>query len=412
MKMTLRLSRRKIGRVLLVWLVLAGGCVGAAEKSDPPQPVVCKSAKSFRGGKLHSTPPRKTWTAAAGSLNGALDAATVQRLERALQTAFDATEAPSMTVAVGVPGRGSWALTTNHPALTDLPVPRWFWFASAGKTFTAVVVLQLVEEKKLKLDDKLARWFPDFPNARVITIDHLLTHTSGCYSFQNDPGFRADPGYKSPAELIAIARAHGSAFCPGELWSYSNTGYVLLGRIVEKIEGRPFHEVLTDRIIKRLSLPNTKALAPREVVAGLAPAHPAETDGLKPPPEFLTTPFAAGPIVASAGDMVIFWHAVLSGQLLPLATVRGQFRRLYPMFDRSTFYGRGVMLYDAKDPVSGHFTWLGHSGGAPGVKAVVAYAVETGAYVAVALNNDASAEATANLLLNALKPPRLELRKK
>ena len=335
---------------LLILLVSAELCLGAAETPGSPKPVVCESAKAFRGGKLHSVPARKVWAAAAGSLDGALDAATVQRLERALQTALAVTEAPSMTVAVGIPGRGLWTRTTNQPALANLPLPRWFWFASAGKTFTAVVILQLVEEKKLKLDDKLARWFPDYPNARAITIDHLLTHTSGCYGFQNDPGFRADPGYKSPAELIAIARAHGNAFCPGEYWSYSNTGYVLLGRIVEEIEGRPFHEVLTARIINRLGLQNTKALAPREVVARLAPAHPAGTDGLQPPAEFLTTPFAAGPIVASADDMVRFWHAGPSGQLLQPATVRGQFRRLYPMFDTSTFYGRGVMLYDERIP--------------------------------------------------------------
>ena len=122
----------------------------------------------------------------------------------------------------------------NWPSLENIlpnAVPRWFWFASDGKAFTAVVVQQLVEEGKLKFDDKLARWFPDYPNARVITIDHPLTHTSGIYSFQADSGLlRAKPGYKTPEELIAVALTHGNAFCPGEYWSYSNTGYVMLKR--------------------------------------------------------------------------------------------------------------------------------------------------------------------------------------
>jgi D-alanyl-D-alanine carboxypeptidase len=72
------------------------------------------------------------------------------------------------------------------------------------------------------------------------------------------------------------------------------------------------------------------------------------------------------------------------------------------MFDKGTFYGRGVMLYDVPGKDGGRMMWLGHSGGAPGYKAIVAYSAEANAYVAVALNNDASAEATANLLLKAL----------
>lgn len=89
--------------------------------------------------------------------------------------------------------------------------------------------------------------------SKVITIAHLLTHTSGIYSFQADSGLRAKPGLKSPGELIAVAQKHGNAFCPGEYCSYCNTGYVMLGQIIERIEGRPFHEVVTSRIVERLA---------------------------------------------------------------------------------------------------------------------------------------------------------------
>lgn len=107
-------------------------------------------------------------------------------------------------------------------------------------------------------------------------------------------------------------------------------------------------------------------------------------------------------MAATAADMVEFWHALLGGKLLSPQTVRDQFQRLYPMFDKGTYYGRGVMLYDVPDKDGGHLTWLGHSGSAPGLKAVVAYSVEAKAFVSVALNNDGSAEATANLLLKAV----------
>ena len=98
--------------------------------------------------------------------------------------------------------------------------------------------LQYVEEGRLSLNDRVIRWFQEYPNATAITIDHLLSHTSGIYSFQNDPGMQERLGYHSPEELIEIARAHGNGFCPGEYWSYSNTGYVMLGRIIEQLEGK------------------------------------------------------------------------------------------------------------------------------------------------------------------------------
>jgi len=391
---------------LLPFFVCASLGLSGAEPEDNWKPVTCESAKPYRGPQLHPAPGSNVFSDAAGSLDGALDPATVRRLEQALKTAFEATKTPSMTVAVGVPGKGLWTHTTNTSSQTNGPAPRWFWFASVGKAFTAVAVLQLVEEGKLKLDDKLARWFPDHPNAKVITIDHLLAHTSGIYSFQSDSGLRAKPGYKPPEELIAVAKAHGNAFCPGEYWSYSNTGYVMLGRIIEHIEGRPFHESVTARIVEPLGLKNTKAMAPREIVADLAFANPSDPKEAAASGEAPTTPFAAGAIAGSADDMVRFWHGLLGGRLLKPATVRGQFQRLYPMFGQGTFYGHGVMLYDQVDPKAGRFTWLGHSGGSPGIKAVVAYAVETGAFVAVALNNDGSAEATANLLLKALSAAR------
>lgn len=372
--------------------------------ADEWKPVACESAKPYRGPKLHPPPSRKVFQSAAGSINGDFDADTVARLVKALDQALTATGAPEMTVAVAVPGKGLWTAnraSANEKAQTN---SRSFWFASVGKAFTAVAVLQLVEARKLSLDDKLARWFPDYPNAKSITIDHLLCHTSGIYSFQNDPALRARRGYRTPEELIEVARAHGNGFCPGEQWSYCNTGYVMLARILEQVEGRPFHEVLTACIINPLGLRNTRALRPREPGSNLAEPHSAKTEEAES--EFnLSTPFGAGNIVADAADMVEFWHAVLAGKLLKSETVRDQFQRLYPMFDGGTYYGRGVMLYDVPDGKGERLTWLGHSGGAPGVKAIVAYSVDANAFVAVALNNDGSAEATANLLLKALANP-------
>ena len=390
---------------LLVSLIGADPGLSFAADEVPWKPVICDSAKPYHGPKLHSPPEAGVFAKAAAPFGKEIDAGTVARLEEAFTKAMDATKAPSMTVAVGVPGRGVWSATKNGGS-GDEAVPRWFWFASVGKAYTAAVVLQLVEEGKLALDDKLVRWFPDYPNAKAISLDHLLCHTSGIYSFQADPDLRAKRGYHPPKEVIAVTRAHGNGFCPGEYWSYSNTGYVMLGQIVEQIEGKPFHEVVTARVIRRLGLKNTKALSPQEQPAGVAKPHPSNSPNEPVEDSVPSTPYAAGNVVATAADMVEFWHALLGGNILKAETVREQFQHLYPMFDQGTFYGRGVMLYDVPAKDGRHMTWLGHSGGAPGFKAIVAYSAEANAYVAVALNNDASAEATANLLLKALSTER------
>jgi len=373
-----------------------------AKSGDDWKPVNCDSAKSYQGPKLHARPPVRFFSEASGSLAGSLDTNTVARLEKALERALAATKSPSMTVAVGVPEKGLWSATGVDQLAARETTPQYFYWASAGKAFTAVVILQLVEDGKLKLDDKLARWFPDFPNAKAITLDHLLTHTSGLYSFQNDAALRSQPGYKSPETLLAVAKAHGNAFCPGEYWSYCNTGYVLLARIVEQVEGQPFHEVVTRRIIDRLGLKFTRSLAPKSAAADIAAAHPSKPEEAEAEFHF-STPFGAGNIAGTAEDMVRFWHALLNGQLVKPKTLPGMFERLYPMFGQPQFYGRGVMLYEVPKPDGGTQVWLGHSGGCPGIKAVVAYAPEAGAFVAVAMNNDGSAEATAHLLLKALK---------
>lgn len=394
------------GRFLIPLLLLLActGCGIRSKAGDASwKPVVCDSAKPYRGPALHPPPEPEVFVEAAKSFGGAFDSETVSRLERAFEKAMQATKAPAMTAAVGVPGRGVWS-ATRGAAVNGGEAPRWFGFASVGKMFTAAVVLQLVEENKLSLDDKLARWFPDYPNAKAIMIDHLLSHTSGIYSFQNDPALQARRGYRAPEELIEIARAHGNGFCPGEYWAYSNTGYVMLGRIVERIEGRPFHELLTTRLIQRLGLKSTKALAPQEKASGIARPHPSKPSEEITGNTVSTTPYAAGNVVATAADMIEFWQALLGGKILKRETMHGQFQRLYPMFDQTTFYGRGVMLYDVPSKDGRRLTWLGHGGGAPGSKALVAYSVDARAFVAVALNNDGSAEATVNLLLKALNP--------
>ena len=110
----------------------------------------------------------------------------------------------------------------------------------------------------------------------------------------------------------------------------------------------------------------------------------------------------AGAMAASSEAVVRLWHAVLHDQVVKRATLEKMFTDLYPMFGNPPYYGLGVMVYEVPQPNGEVKLWLGHSGGAPGVKAVFAYSPSDHAFVAVALSGDGPAEAVANLLLNAL----------
>ena len=108
-------------------------------------------------------------------------------------------------------------------------------------------------------------------------------------------------------------------------------------------------------------------------------------------------------IGTSAHDMVLFWQALLGGRIVPPRTVDQAFARLYPMFEPGMYYGRGVMLTEFTGKNNEKVAWLGHSGGTPGIKAVVAYDPAISCFLAVAINGNVSAEATANKLRDVVK---------
>lgn len=386
-------------RECLLLLTGAGLGLRTAAEAQAAKPVTCKSTVAYRGGALHSALPAEAWAMPEGKLDGALDPLLALRLSEAVDWILDQARAPGITAAIGIPGQGLWAvsrgLLSTNPA-TPLPFACYFHWASAGKAVTATVIQQLAAAQKLSLTDPLARWFPDFPNAKVITLDHLLTHTGGVFNFNSTPEWRARKGYQSPEEIVRYAAKQGSAFCPGERWAYSNTGYVLLGRIIEQVEQRPLHEAMRRRVLDPLGLKQTVALAPRQKLAGLAVGH--TPDG-KPDDFEPTTPFGAGNLAGSARDMVLFWHALLTGKLLPQATVQQSFDRLYPMYDPTLFYGRGVMLFDLPEQNGRKGLWLGHAGGTEGLNSIIAYDTGTRVFAAVAINGKPSAAASVNKLL-------------
>lgn len=355
----------------------------------------CTSRQPYQGPPKRSVPDFAWERDFSRSIDGKLDPDLTRRLNGSLDSLL--AHYPAVSAAVALPDHGTWVATRGFvragtPATVD--DASLFQIGSVGKAFTAAVVLQLIEEGQLSLDNPVDRWFPEVPNADLLTIADLLTHTSGLVSFNALPDKRKlSATYHPPDELVRIASSYDPYFCPGAAWSYTNTGYVMLGKIVEAIEGRPFHEVLATRVLVPLELNHTILRQPGDGVAAVVDGHESGKP-IGAADDDYATPYTAGAFASTASDLVRFWHALLSGKVVSTSTMRASFEQMYPMQPlfpsppgTETFYGRGVQLTDAPGGDDGPGLMLEHSGGIFGFNAVVAYVVEDDAYVAVAVND-------------------------
>src|ERR671934_1466743 len=194
-------------------------------------------------------------------------------IQRQFQQALDQTVAnptvPGAIVGIWVPGRGTWIGTAglaDRATKRPMQVQDYTRIGSMTKTFIGTLVLQLVGEGKLGLDDPIQRWAPEVPNARHITVRELLNMSSGLYEYFDDrqwaqqavsPRTGLALRQWTPQQLVRVAVAHKPYFPPGRGYHHSNTNFILLGLIVEKVTGRPVEDVLQARILRPLGLQHT-----------------------------------------------------------------------------------------------------------------------------------------------------------
>jgi CubicO group peptidase (beta-lactamase class C family) len=155
--------------------------------------------------------------------------------------------------------------------------------ASTPKMFTAAVMAQLAQEGKLSLDDTVGRHLPDYPDAAVrekVTLRHLLGHTAGTGTIFDSPGYDRTQRFANASEMLTVLHGEPLKFEPGSRWSYSNGGFVMLGAIAERLEGKPFRQIVRDRVYTPLGMKDTDVRSPLEVVPNLA--HVYDQDPLDP----------------------------------------------------------------------------------------------------------------------------------
>ncbi|WP_433435600.1 serine hydrolase domain-containing protein [Nonomuraea sp. CA-141351] len=253
----------------------------------------------------------------------------------------------------------------------EIPADARARIGSATKMFTSVIVLQLAGEGKVELDAPIEKYLPKLirgngNDGRKITVRRLLQHTSGLpnYTKYIPPISELQHKYMEPRETLDLALAHKPSFAPGKSWEYSNTGYTVLGLLVQKVTGRPIGEVITDRIIEPLGLRDTywPALG-EQVIRGPHPKGYAVKKPGEPPMDVTNLDpswgWAAGELVATPDDVNRFLVGLMDGKLLKPAQLRQMKQTVEaPALTKGWRYGLGLIKF----PLScGGYAW-GHGG--------------------------------------------------
>lgn len=331
-------------------------------------------------------------------LEGSLDAAIVQRLEAVLDDALSRTPIVGVQVAIGRPGTGRWSAVRGMatPGGRAVTADDRFHVASVGKLLTATLAWQLVEKGDLSLDDPLARWFPDAPNAQATRIAHLLSHTSGHGNFNANKRFHLSTEAMDAPPLLARAFREAPLYCPGATASYSNTGFLLLGEIVERVGGGSLSEQAKARVFAPLGLEDS-AVLPWDTYDG--PTVPGHRAGLLVGTQPWGRPHGAGPMVSSADDLVTLLHGLIGERIVTADTIQAMATPMRPLAGMPGLAaGQGLLQMD-----TGALAFVGHPGGITGFSAVVLVSPEHRAYVAVVANDEATnTTAMAWALLKAL----------
>ncbi|QHL88176.1 serine hydrolase [Nibribacter ruber] len=247
---------------------------------------------------------------------------------------------------------------------------------SISKTFTATLILQLIEEKKLALNTPLSTFFPEFENASAITVEHLLNQHSGLMSFTSVPTYglyMTQP--KTQADMLAIMASLKPIAEPGAKYDYSNTNYVLLGYIVERVTKKPYAQVLQEKIVDKLKLKDTyyggkidrtkKEAASFKFINNQWSLAP-ETD--------MSIPHGAGAIVSTTKDLAVFINGLFAGKLISMAS-------LEQMKTIKDGYGLGLVTLKFDNQVS-----YGHGGIIDGFNSMISYFPEQKLTMATTFN--------------------------
>ena len=216
--------------------------------------------------------------------------------------------------------KGAFGAANMEWNLPNTPDTR-FRLGSITKQFTATVIMQLVEQGKIKLDAKLSDYLPDYrkDTGSKVTIHHLLTHTSGIPSYTSQPGFFENVS-RNPYKVDEFVKKYASGdleFEPGSKYTYNNSGYFLLGAIIEHVTGKPYEQVLKENIFDPLGMKNTGYDHYGTIIPKRAAGYIKTADSYANAPYLdMSIPYAAGSLYSTVEDLYLWDQALYTDKLL------------------------------------------------------------------------------------------------
>ena len=325
-------------------------------------------------------------------------------LQNILDIGLLATGGTGVSAAIRVKENEQWigaSGMSDETAGEEIRPAMLFDIASAGKTFTAAVVLQLADEGKLSLDDPLHRWLPEYKHIdNTATIRQLLNHTSGISHFtEHDQYWVAVFGNLdslwSPEDILAYTpEAHTP---PGTTFHYSSTNYVLLGLIIEKATESSLSAELRDRLFIPFELRNTYTPLESKVSAPGVMAHghydidrDGELDdvGLLSRRSIFSSVWASGPVVSSAEDLALWAESLFNGDVLAQESLDQMLDFHRPTPGEPFLSGYGLGACELRSEFFGGTRVWGHLGLQPGFMTAMLYFPDYSASMAVLINDN------------------------
>ncbi len=366
-------------------------------------PFMCFSTLTLRGG-LSAILAAFALSAAAQTT---LPPEMVARIDKSAEAVLASTGVPSASVAIVKDGKIAYLHAYGNarldPAMAADPRMQYS-VGSISKQFTAAAVLLLAQDGKLTLDDPVAKYLPELTRANEVTLRMLLSHTSGYQDFWPEDYVMTSMMVPTTAQhILDVWGKKPLDFDPGTKWQYSNTNYVIAGRIVEQVSGKPLIDLLEERIFRPLAmnavynsdashLPSTDPTGYYRHALG--PLRPAPQEGAG-------WMFAAGELAMPAHDLALWNISLMNRSLLKPASYDEMFKDVHLKDGKSTGYGLGVFTGEREGR-----PFIEHSGEVSGfVSENIVYPADKSS-ITVLTNEDASSAASA--LARQIAPVLLE----
>ncbi|HEY2344712.1 MAG TPA: serine hydrolase domain-containing protein [Xanthomonadaceae bacterium] len=309
-----------------------------------------------------------------------------------------------------VPGAAIAILRDGHPVymkafgLRDIDSHRavtfdtHFEIGSITKQFTAAAILQLKEAGKLDLDAKLATYLPDAPHAGEVTLRQLLSHTSGLPEYLGDPD--SDASITRPAtyaQLMARIAGKPLEFPPGSHWSYCNTGYILLGRVVEVVSGESYRHYLQSHFFDPMGMKQTFTVADEGRLPDMAVGYRTEAGKMRRAPTIAdSVGWSAGNIVSTVADLARWSEAVAAGKIVDAGDYIAMSTSIATTKGEDTGYGFGLFVDTIEDQPR-----VGHTGGSLGFTTADEYFPKQKTRI-IAFTNSGDSPEAGEILSNAV----------